>query len=268
MKIRISRDQLWRIVPCASMVVMALALAMTGMIGCTTYTDGDAQVDNQSMGAGQDIVRQVGVLQDASVTPDAATKALNLILADAQDVVANGKQQIDTHGGPAAFKNLTAYNPAASLAARNQSAQDHSTPWYLKALYAVVGFVAGAGSLAAVATKIPLIGTILNSVAGKAIQALLAHIGDIHGKAQAGTLTATDVVSGVGDLLADPAIKPIEDSVLTALHIGSHTTPTAAAVTASVDIPPPPPGPGSTSSAAADATATAAAPVPAAAKTP
>jgi hypothetical protein len=258
MKTKISPDVVRGIAFRASFLVMILAFVVGGIMGCTTYTNGDAQVDNQTMGAGQDIQKQVSVLQDPAVVPDAASKALNQIIADAQDVVANGKQQIDVHGGPAAFTGLTAYNATASLAARTQSSTDHSTPWYLKLLYGITGFVAGAGAMTAAAMKIPLIGSLLNSVAGKAITALLSHIGDIHGKAQAGTLTATDVVSGVGDLLSDPAIKPIEDDVLNALHIGAHTTPTAAATSASIDVPPPPPGPGTTSSTATDA------PVPAA----
>src|SRR4029077_14432527 len=119
---------------------------------------GDAQVDNQTIGAGQDIQAQVAVLQGSAVAPDAATKDLNQILADANDIVANGKQQILVHGGAAAFTNLTPYTHANTLASQQHSSTDHSTPWYLKLLYGITGFVAGAGSIAAAAMNIPLVG--------------------------------------------------------------------------------------------------------------
>jgi len=203
--------------------------------GCTTYTNGDAQVDNQTEGAAQDIVTQAKAAKDAVAAnqSDAANKALDTILLDANDVYLNSKQQIDVHGGPQNFTNLKSYSATEAANSRQQSTQDHSMTWYEKVLYGALGFFAGLGGLWAALSRIPGLAALLGGPIGDLIGTLLSSLGKLHGKAQAGTLTPTDVVTEVEGISDDPTVRAWEGRLLNKLHLGAHSTPSAAAVSAS-----------------------------------
>lgn len=198
-------------------------------VGCAQYTNGDAQVDNQSIGAAQDIELKAaaGTAALAANDPATAAAALAAIAAEAKDIEANAAQQIAVHGGAASFQGLTAYSPQASAAARQTSQNDHTNKWYDKLWAGIVAGAMGAAAVIKIARSIPGVGTFFDGPAVAALDAGFDLIGNLHAKAQNGTVTATDVTGGVEELLKNPALAKYEKAILDKLHLSSLTTPTA-----------------------------------------
>lgn len=154
-----------------------LALAVGG--GCTTPTEGDRRVNHQQKEIG-------GYVEKTSTQPE--------IQQAGRDVKANAETLEKNLIGPA--EKPQPYSPQASREAREQSEQDHATPWWQLALGGLATFLTGNIFTRLFGTVAPrLIG---GPVAGAALSVIgaIARVRE-EGQANGGQLRVEDLLAAI-----------------------------------------------------------------------
>lgn len=148
-------------------ICLAAFLALGG--GCATPTEGDRQLVDQNEKAG------------AYIETTASEPGVKQAGRDVRENSTTLKKNLT--GEP---KQPQPYSPQASAAAREQSTQEHSSPWWKTALTILLSAIGG-GGLAGIGARL------LGGPAATALQAVVQGVINVRQKAAGGMLTA-DVV--------------------------------------------------------------------------
>lgn len=247
-------------------LVLGVIFVLAWMLaGCgTQVSNGDGQLARQNEQAADLAILKIeegrkAVLEMSARTekakrailaddPSAAVAAMDEVLAmaggkgpadvflDSQgavlaDIKKNSAQMLKGWGGPAAFKDLEPYSPAASAKARETQDQEHSTPWYLRFWAKLTA--AGAlcltlsGYVVKYGAKLPFVGQFLGGRLGEAFGGLLTRVMSASTAADKngdGKVDPEEMMAYVKECAADPKLSPYVQKALAAVHLDLPTS--------------------------------------------
>ncbi len=203
-----------------ALVALALALAMGGCVTQSSHTEGDREVNDQTMKAGavvQDAIAAAVSAYETGKAAEAKTLLAQGAIAGAE-IVKNAKQQEAVHGAPVRT-DLPAFSPEASDAARKKSADDHASGKWVVPTLTVLGAV---GGIAATLCGMPWLAQLFPALTGKIGKMAKTYVATINtvrtvAEAQGGAID-------VGTVLAIAKDKNVQAGIqdIVALHAHAH----------------------------------------------
>jgi len=194
------------------LAILVIAVALAGCVTKSSHTEGDREVNDQTMKAGAVVV---GAAAGAAAAIDAGDlpKARSLLAQGAiagQEIVKNAQQQESVHGAPVRA-DLPAFSPEASEAARKKSADDHAGGKWIVPTLTVLGALAG---VAATLAGMPWLATVFPALTGKIGKMATAGvqiINSVRDKAEAngGTIDVKTVLEIAKDKNVSAGIQDI-----------------------------------------------------------
>lgn len=143
-------------------IIVILALALAGCVTKSTHTEGDREVNDQTLKAGEvvqgNIVAAIAKIDDGK--PLEAKSLLEIGALAGADVVANMQQQLEVHGPP---EKSEPYSAAASEAARQRSTESHEN----NTLDVILAVGSAAAGIAATMAGMPWLSSLFPALTGK-----------------------------------------------------------------------------------------------------
>ncbi len=208
----------WQGIPLVVLVLLALGIG--GCVTKSSHTEGDREVNDQTMKAGA-VVVDAAAAAAAAIDAGEPAKAKTLLEQGAiagAEIVKNAKQQEGVHGPPVR-NDLPEFSPDASAAARKKSTDDHASGKWVTPTLMVLGMV---GSVAATLAGMPWLARlfpVLTGKIGKMAKAYVATINTVRtvAEAQGGAID-------VGTVLAIAKDKNVQAGIqdIVAAHAHAH----------------------------------------------
>ncbi len=202
--------------------VVAWAFLLVTLGGCVTkssHTEGDREVNDQTMKAGEVVVAaaaQAADLIDAGRPAEAKSLLAQGAVAGAE-IIKNAKQQEGVHG--AAVAPAPAFSPEASEKARQKSTDDHASGKWVPIAMGIAG---AALSVAATLAGMPWLAQLFPALTGKigkmaktGVQIITAA--RAAGEANGGTLQVVDLLKIAKDKNVSAGIQD-----LVTKHVDAH----------------------------------------------
>ena len=176
------------------LIPFVLVLSVSGCVTKSTHTEGDREVQDQTLKAGEVVRGSIEAAKAAIADgkPEQAASLLEIGARAGGDIVENMKQQQDVHNPP---ENALPYSPENSAKARERSTKEHSESVWLKVL-AIAGPVLSVGATLAGMPWLASIFPALTGKIGKWAQTGSQIIASVRAKAEAsgGSIDVRDVL--------------------------------------------------------------------------